>query len=125
MKDKKFKFAIIIFAVTAIIAALYISISNISSVDECHKKIGADVGLPYYNKGRACEKIGDYKKAAEAYKTAINKSPNLASAYYNLGLLYLNLGNRKAAMDQYSILKGIPGKPAAEMADKLFAHINK
>jgi len=38
-------------------------------------------------------------------KEAIKINPKYVSAYYNLGLVYHELGNKDAAMKEYKILK--------------------
>ena len=43
----------------------------------------------YYVLGYVNQKSGDYEKAQEYYKTAIEKDPELVDAYNNLGLCYL------------------------------------
>ena len=45
-----------------------------------------DSGI-YYNLGIVYEKLKDFDKAIEAYKKAIELSPDEADAYYNLGLV--------------------------------------
>ena len=51
-----------------------------------------------YNKGIDYYKIGQYEKAAEYFRSAINVSPDFIDAYYNLGSIYEYLGQDKAAL---------------------------
>ncbi|MBR1942421.1 tetratricopeptide repeat protein [bacterium] len=51
-----------------------------------------------YNKGIDYYKLGQYEKAAEYFRSAINVSPDYIDAYYNLGSLYEFLGQYQAAL---------------------------
>ena len=51
---------------------------------------------------------------------ATRLKPDFGTAYYNLALGYLALGDREAALVQYNILKAID----ADLAEKLFSLIN-
>ena len=51
-----------------------------------------------YNKGIDYYKIGQYEKAAEYFRSAINVSPDFIDAYYNLGSIYDFLGQYQAAL---------------------------
>lgn len=51
-----------------------------------------------YNKGIDYYKIGQYEKAAEYFRSAINVSPDFIDAYYNLGSIYEFLGQYQAAL---------------------------
>jgi len=51
-----------------------------------------------YNKGIDYYKIGQYEKAAEYFRSAINVSPDFIDAYYNLGSIYEFLGQNQQAL---------------------------
>jgi Tfp pilus assembly protein PilF len=51
--------------------------------------------VSYYNRG-------EYEKAVEAYKRAIEINPDSAEAYYHLGMAYSSLGKYKDAVEAYS-----------------------
>lgn len=51
-----------------------------------------------YNKGIDFYKIGQYEKAAEYFREAINVSPDFIDAYYNLGSIYEFLGQYQSAL---------------------------
>jgi tetratricopeptide (TPR) repeat protein len=44
----------------------------------------------YFAEGTLYEKMGEYDKALEAYKTSIEKDPKYFNGYYNIGVLYYN-----------------------------------
>jgi tetratricopeptide (TPR) repeat protein len=52
-------------------------------------------------------KLGRYAEEIEAYKQAIRIKPDYAKAHYNLGIVYLILGNKSSALEQYKILKNL------------------
>ena len=47
----------------------------------------------------------EYDSAAEALLQAVRLKPDYAGAIYNLGVAYLMSGDKKAATEQYTILK--------------------
>jgi tetratricopeptide (TPR) repeat protein len=51
--------------------------------------------VSYYNRG-------EYEKAIEAYKRAIELNPDFTEAYYHLGMAYSSLGKYKEAVEAYS-----------------------
>jgi len=67
-------------------------------------------GLDYY----AC--LGEYAKAIEAYKEAIRINPNYTSAHYNIGCVYLSIGDKDSALAEYKILKELD----INLANRLF-----
>lgn len=52
----------------------------------------------YYNKGVDYYKIGQYEKAAEFFRGAIDVSPDYIDAYYNLGSIYEFLEQYQSAL---------------------------
>ena len=55
----------------------------------------------------------------EAFKQAIRVDPDFAPAHYNMGIIYLNTGDKAAALEEYKILKELN----PEMAEMLFKQI--
>ena len=55
----------------------------------------------------------------EAFKQAIHLQPDFAEAHYNLGIIFLFLGDKGSALDEYKILKDLN----QEKADELFKAI--
>ena len=72
--------------------------------------------LPRITLGRGYGDLGRTSEAIEAYKAAIRINPDDAKAHFNLGLSYLIVANKSAALDEYKILKDID----RESANKLF-----
>ncbi len=73
----------------------------------------------YYRLGNVYFDLYKYKEAADSYKQAIRLQPDLgfsfSSAYFNLGLAYLNLGEKGLALEQYRVLKTIDELGAREL----------
>jgi tetratricopeptide (TPR) repeat protein len=55
----------------------------------------------------------------EAFKQAIRVDPDFAPAHYNMGIIYLNTGDKAAALEEYKILKVLD----QNMAELLFERI--
>ncbi|MBT6516593.1 MAG: tetratricopeptide repeat protein, partial [Candidatus Marinimicrobia bacterium] len=68
----------------------------------------------YYNLGIAYNNQGNYTKAIESYKKAIELKPDYALAYNNLGIAYNNQGNYTKAIESYK--KAIELKPDYALA---------
>jgi Flp pilus assembly protein TadD len=65
----------------------------------------------YNNIAIAYREHGEFKKAEESYRKAIGLNPNLASAYYNLGVLYdLYLNRPREAVRFYQDYEKLVGK---------------
>jgi hypothetical protein len=69
----------------------------------------------HYLAGFALAKQGLLREAARRLHQAIALDPSHAKAYHTLGLVYLNLGDRHLAMEQYRVLADIDAKLAAEL----------
>ena len=61
-----------------------------------------------------------YKEDTEALMKAIQLKPHYAEAHHILGFVYLNVGNKKAAIKQQEILKGLD----KDLANELLAYID-
>lgn len=62
-----------------------------------------------------------YEEAVEAYLETINIDPKYSNAYYNLSLIYYNLGNKEIATKEYGIVKELN----ANLAENLLPLISK
>lgn len=70
--------------------------------------------------GEAYLKLNRLEESIEAFKQATRLKPDFGTAYYNMALGYLAMGDKDSAMIQYNILKAID----ADLAEKLFNLIN-
>jgi Flp pilus assembly protein TadD len=59
--------------------------------------------IAHNNLGVACNSIGRYQDAVEAYKQAIKIKPDYAEAHYNLGVTYGILGRSKDEIEKYKL----------------------
>lgn len=64
--------------------------------------------------------LGMYKEAIEAYKQAIRIKPDYARAHYGLGFVYLVVGDRGSALNQYKILKELDTNLANELFNMIY-----
>ena len=70
----------------------------------------------HFNLGVTYGRMERTDDAMRAYTRSIQIDPVLVPAHYNLGVAFLEMGKRKAALDQYRILKELD----AETAERLF-----
>jgi len=71
------------------------------------------LGNPYQQTGQAQEAIA-------AYQEAIKTRPNFAQPHLSLGVAYVTIGNKRAALEEYRTLKSLdPGR-----AERLYKVIN-
>jgi tetratricopeptide (TPR) repeat protein len=73
----------------------------------------------YYLLGNAYISNNQPQLAIEAYRTAIRLQPHFAFARSNLGVAYLWVGNRQAALDQYRELINIDAAEAGKLLGKI------
>ena len=59
-------------------------------------------GAMYYNEGLDFYSKGEYAKAIQSFKTAIDKDSDFVDAYYNLGVLYEYLKSYTSAISCFS-----------------------
>ncbi|MBA7533929.1 Photosystem I assembly protein Ycf3 [subsurface metagenome] len=59
----------------------------------------------YTNLGSAYRSAGDYPKAIEAYQQALQMDPDNPAAHLNLGVCYVDIGDKNSALDEYKILQ--------------------
>ena len=65
--------------------------------------------------------LGKWKEAVAAHKEAVRLNPNYGGAYYNLGVDYWRIGDKKAATEQYEKLRTLN----PNNANLLYFQINK
>jgi len=75
-------------------------------------------GMVHLAYGAFLHKAGDLKKAATEYQRAVELMPDMPEAHYNLGLLYVDLGNYAEARDEAAIAYGA-GYPLQGLRNKL------
>jgi tetratricopeptide (TPR) repeat protein len=80
-----------------------------------------DFAEAHYNAGVELSIQSLWQEAAEAYLQAVRIRPDYIDARYNLALVYKNLGNKEAAMQQCEAIKSLD----AELAKKLAELIQK
>jgi tetratricopeptide (TPR) repeat protein len=59
-------------------------------------------------------------KAYEAYKEVVRIDPNDSIGHYSLGLFYVRMGDLKAALEEYEVLKELDGEKARELYNKIY-----
>ena len=59
-------------------------------------------GAMYYNEGLDFYSKGEYSKAIQAFKTAVEKDPDFIDAYYNMGSLYEFMKSYNSAIACFS-----------------------
>ncbi len=67
-------------------------------IPACASAFVANEARLEYNKGVDCYKIGQYEKAAEYFRSAINISPDYIDAYYDLGSILEYLKQYNSAL---------------------------
>ena len=60
--------------------------------------------LNYNNQGINFTKNGEFDKAIESFKKAVNADPSLTNAYYNLGSVYKHTGKTEKALNAFKLL---------------------
>src|SRR4029453_9707125 len=68
------------------------------------------------NLGNAYYQAKRLQEAVSAYKAAISIRPNHGSAHFGLAVSYATLGDKKGFTQEYTILKQLDPKLAAELA---------
>ena len=49
--------------------------------------------------------LGKWKQAIQALREAVKLKPDYQGAHYNLGVAYLQAGDKKSATEEYKILR--------------------
>jgi tetratricopeptide (TPR) repeat protein len=84
-----------------------------------------DCADAYTYKGFAYERLGDMKKAKQAYAKAIEANPTHLGANRYLGGIYLKEGDLSKAMDELQVIRMTCGDVACQELDELQAEINR
>ena len=63
---------------------------------------GVRSALLHYNHAIVLEDVGEYARAVEAYRAALELEPHMADAHYNLGLLLEREGDGQGALRHFS-----------------------
>ena len=77
------------------------------------------VSVSSAQKKKEKEKEAKIKEAAEAFRQAIKLKPGFADAHYNLGLVYLNLGDKTAATEECETLKKLDPVQATKLCERI------
>ena len=87
---------------------------------------GPDLGNMFASLADALSDLERYKEAAETYQRALEINPSDARTRYLLGKIFLQLGDRRSAMEQYNILRRIEtGAMLTSYAEMLLEEIKK
>ncbi len=101
---------------------------NLAKELEVYQRMGEKdpSGDAFYTLGNLMFNKSEMVKAADAYKKALQQSPNNAQAHYQLGLAYVNLGRFKEAVTELeTFVKLSPKDPKAAEARSLAAELRK
>jgi len=79
------------------------------------------LGIAYHALGLSYSRNSRYQEAIEAFKECIRINPDNVEAHLNLGIAFITMEDKKAALQQYTILKTLD----TEQANKLFDRIYK
>lgn len=74
----------------------------------------------YYYLGNSYYYLDQVQEAIGAYQEAIKLRPNFAQPHLNLGLAYAVVGDKKAALDEYTILRSIDPKRAEKLFNVIY-----
>jgi tetratricopeptide (TPR) repeat protein len=74
----------------------------------------------YYYLGNSYYYLDQVQEAISAYQEAIQLRPTFAQPHLNLGLVYAATGNKKAALDEYTILRSIDSKRAKRLFNVIY-----
>jgi tetratricopeptide (TPR) repeat protein len=69
--------------------------------------------------GYALHQLSRYGEAVQAYQQANRNKTDYASAHYNLGVSFVALRNRNAALEQYRILQRIDSTRATKLFNQI------
>jgi hypothetical protein len=73
----------------------------------------------YFQVGYCNAQLGLYKEAVKAYEQAISLKPDFVMAHLLLGLTYIQLRDREAALKEYRILKNLHEGYAKDLLDMI------
>ncbi|HYJ48103.1 MAG TPA: tetratricopeptide repeat protein, partial [Pyrinomonadaceae bacterium] len=87
---------------------------------DAHFRMG-NAYFQWHERYRSASSKTHFVEAIEQYQETIRLAPDLPEAHLNLGLAYLEQGDKNAAMEQYQALQRLK----SSLADQLWAEINK
>jgi len=90
-------------------------------VEEIAKQVGINNEAIHIDVGLRHVYLGRYNEAIESFEQAIRIKHSCEGAHYQLGLSCLAVGNKKAALEQYEVLKSLN----ASLANRLFNSISR
>jgi tetratricopeptide (TPR) repeat protein len=102
-----------------------VNLNSVYAISEAHKQaigIKPDYAQVNIALGRAYAKVGRYTPAADAFRKAIAIKADHAQAHYSLGLTFLLLDDKNAALEQYNRLLALGDN---QMANALLDVIHK
>jgi tetratricopeptide (TPR) repeat protein len=71
--------------------------------------------LGHYDLAIAYMKINKHQQALDEFKRVVELEPRHIDANLKIGIEYLNLGNKDAAIQQYYVLKNIDPEQAQQL----------
>jgi tetratricopeptide (TPR) repeat protein len=78
------------------------------------------LAFAYLNLGRHEESVFILRQAVSAYKQLIRRAPDNASLHYSLGVVYLLLKDRAAALEEYKILQTLDKEKANDLFNCIY-----
>ena len=101
------------------------ALSNAHKYDEDSPGTGPGMAV-YYHTGKTYFKMGNHKKAIQAFTEGIPKQPDYGWVYYHRGLAYEALGNHELAEADFSHAHKLRPKEGyePEIASKLSKYVN-
>jgi len=79
-------------------------------------KLDPNTAESYYGLGFSNFRLARFKDAGDAFKKATTLEPQMAKAHYGLSLVYQELGNTSALLDEYRILERLDKSLAKKLA---------
>jgi len=107
------------------LASMYRTAGSDNLADEVCKRM---TGLnpvssdDYYCVGISNLDLSDYKKAIACFEKALEKAPWFVSAYYNVAVAYLEIGEKEAAWDSYRKASFVDKKTAEDIRALIKRH---
>jgi len=79
-------------------------------------KLNPNTAETYYGLGFSSFRLGRFREAGDAFKKATTLDPQMAKAHYGLSLVYQELENTSALLDEYRILERLDKTLARKLA---------
>jgi tetratricopeptide (TPR) repeat protein len=74
------------------------------------------------NLGTVQRELGQHELALQSFRRAIQLDPDHATACFNLGVIYLELNNKSAALAQYAQLKSRDAKLVRRLYEGIYSN---